>query len=180
MFQMISHGVVSGALFLCVGVVYDQMHTREITRYGGLVKNMPNYAVVFMVFMLGSVGLPGTSGFVGEFLSLLGAYQTDKIVAVFATTGLVLGAAYMLILYRRVVFGEQVNKDAAVMPDLDKREIMIFAPLLLLVIWLGVQPGVVMEKISPSVEKLRGQYVQAIEMSKAAAAPADEAAVKEE
>lgn len=166
-FQMISHGVISAALFLCVGVVYDRLHTREIARYGGLVRNMPNYAVIFMVFMLGSVGLPGTSGFVGEFLSLLGAYQVDKIVAIFATTGLVLGATYMLMLYRRVIFGEQVNKDAAAMPDLETREVLIFLPLVALVIWLGVQPGVVMDKISPSVEKLRGQYTQAIDTARA-------------
>lgn len=170
-FQMLSHGLISAALFLCVGVVYDRLHTREIARYGGLVQNMPKYAVVFMIFMLGSVGLPGTSGFVGEFLSLLGAYQVDKVVAVFATTGLVLGAAYMLVLYRRVVFGEQVNKDAAAMPDLDKREMIIFVPLIALVLWLGIQPGVVMDKIAPSVEKLRGQYTQALETAKTGVPP---------
>lgn len=157
-FQMISHGVISAALFLAVGVVYDRLHTREISRYGGLVKNMPKYATVFMVLMLGSVGLPGTSGFVGEFLTLMGAFQVDTIVAVFATTGVVLGAAYMLVLYRRVVFGEQVNKDAAAMKDLNKLEYSYFVPLVLLVIWLGVAPGVVMDKVAPSVEKLISQY----------------------
>ncbi len=180
-FQMLSHGLISAALFLCVGVVYDRLHTRDMSRYGGLVKNMPKYAVIFMIFMLGSVGLPGTSGFVGEFLSLLGAYQVDKIVAAFATTGLILGAAYMLVLYRRVVFGEQVNKDAAAMPDLDKREIAIFVPLVVLVIWLGVQPSLIMAPIAPSIENLRVQYTTAIEKAQAArpqatAADDDEAA----
>ncbi|MEM6781065.1 MAG: NADH-quinone oxidoreductase subunit M [Pseudomonadota bacterium] len=157
-FQMLSHGLISAALFLCVGVVYDRLHTREIARYGGLVKNMAKYATVFMVLMLGSVGLPGTSGFVGEFLTLLGAFQVDNVVAVFATSGVVLGAAYMLILYRRVIFGEQTNKDAALMPDLNIREIAIFAPLVILVLWLGIQPQIVMDKVSPSVEKLLIEY----------------------
>lgn len=157
-FQMISHGVISAALFLCVGVVYDRLHTREISRYGGLVKNMPKYATVFMILMLGSVGLPGTSGFVGEFLTLMGAFQVNTVVAVFATTGVVLGAAYMLVLYRRVIFGQQKNEDAAAMKDLNVLEYSYFVPLVLLVIWLGVQPGVVMEKVAPSVEKLIIQY----------------------
>lgn len=157
-FQMISHGIISAALFLCVGVVYDRLHTREISRYGGLVNNMPKYATVFMILMLGSVGLPGTSGFIGEFLILMGAFQVDTIVAVFATTGVVLGAAYMLVLYRRVVFGESLNADAAAMKDLNKIEYSYFVPLVLLVIWLGVAPNYVMSKISPSVEKLIGQY----------------------
>jgi NADH-quinone oxidoreductase subunit M len=156
-FQMISHGVISAALFLCVGVVYDRMHTREIARYGGLVKNMPRYATVFMMMMLGSVGLPGTSGFVGEFLALLGAFQANTTVAAFATTGVVLGAAYMLMLYRRVIFGAQNNKDAAMMPDLNKREFWIFIPFVILVLWLGVMPNVVMSKTAPSIEKLAGQ-----------------------
>jgi len=157
-FQMLSHGLISAALFLCVGVVYDRLHTREISRYGGLVNNMPKYATVFMIFMLGSVGLPGTSGFVGEFLTLLGAFQVHTVVAVFATTGVVLGAAYMLVLYRRVIFGESVHKDAAAMSDLNIREFGILVPMALLVIWLGVNPGVIMNKVSPSVEKLIGQY----------------------
>lgn len=166
-FQMLSHGLISGALFLCVGVVYDRLHTREIARYGGIVKNMPKYAVVFMIFTLGSVGLPGTSGFVGEFLSLMGAFQVNTVVAAFAATGVVLGAAYMLVLYRRVVFGPQDNKDAAKMPDLNKREMYLLAPIVVLVIWLGVQPNIVMDKISPSVEKLLthyGEYVDAPEV----------------
>jgi NADH-quinone oxidoreductase subunit M len=157
-FQMISHGVISGALFLCVGVVYDRLHTREMGRYGGLVKNMPKYAVLFMVFMLGSVGLPGTSGFVGEFLSLLGAFQAHTVVAAFAATGVIFGAAYMLLLYRRVVFGPQANPDAAAMPDLDKREIGLLVPLAALVLVLGVSPNIIMKNIEPSVEKLLAQY----------------------
>lgn len=158
-FQMISHGIISGALFLIVGVVYDRLHTREISRYGGLVKNMPKFATIFMVFMLGSVGLPGTSGFVGEFLALLGTFQVNTTFAMLATTGVVLGAAYMLVLYKRVVFGEQTHKDAAAMADLDAREFGIFVPLVLLVIYLGVAPNFVMDRIGPSVEKLRDQYI---------------------
>ena len=166
-FQMISHGLISGALFLIVGVVYDRLHTREISRYGGIVKNMPKFAVIFMIFMLGSVGLPGTSGFVGEFLALLGAFKVDTTVAFFATTGVVLGAAYMLVLYKRVVFGEQKNKDAAAMEDVTGREFGIFVPLVLLVIWLGVSPDYVMSRISPSVDKLVNQYEMGLEASNA-------------
>ncbi|AEP09674.1 NADH-quinone oxidoreductase subunit M [Micavibrio aeruginosavorus] len=157
-FQMISHGIVSAALFLCVGVVYDRLHTREISRYGGVVKNMPKYAVVFMIFMLGSVGLPGTSGFVGEFLALLGAYRVDTLVAVLATTGLILGAPYMLILYRRVIFGPQVNEDAAEMLDMNWREIVCLVPLAILTIWLGVFPNMVLNKVQPSVDNLISRY----------------------
>ena len=157
-FQMISHGIVSAALFLCVGVVYDRLHTREISRYGGVVKNMPKYAVVFMIFMLGSVGLPGTSGFVGEFLALLGAYRVDTLVAVLATTGLILGAPYMLILYRRVIFGPQVNEDAAEMLDMNWREIVCLVPLAILTIWLGVFPNMVLNKVQPSVDHLISRY----------------------
>lgn len=154
-FQMISHGIISAALFLCVGVVYDRLHTRDMGRYGGLVKNMPKYAVVMMVFMLGSVGLPGTSGFVGEFLTLVGVFQANTWVALFATTGVVLGAAYMLVLYRRVIFGEPKNADASAMADLTRLEFAYLVPLALIVIWLGVAPGFVMDRVSPSVEKLR-------------------------
>jgi len=169
-FQMLSHGLISGALFLCVGVVYDRLHTREISRYGGIVKNMPRYATLFMIFMLGSVGLPGTSGFVGEFLSLLGAFQVDTTVAFFATTGLILGATYMLMLYRRVIFGKAGNKDAAKMPDLNRRELVLLVPLALFVLWLGVFPGTVMEKISPSVEKLINDYNAKLSLSSEPAA----------
>lgn len=158
MFQMISHGIISGALFLCVGIIYDRLHTRDIGRYGGLVNNMPKYAVLFMIFMLGSVGLPGTSGFVGEFLALLGIFKVDTTVAFFATTGIVLGAAYMLVLYRRVVFGPQVNDDAASMGDLVPREMLIMAPLALLVIVLGVFPNYIISRVGPSAERVAMLY----------------------
>ncbi|MGB0719070.1 MAG: NADH-quinone oxidoreductase subunit M [Bdellovibrionales bacterium] len=157
-FQMISHGLISGALFLCVGVVYDRMHTRDIARYGGIVKNMPKYATLFMIFMLGSVGLPGTSGFVGEFLTLLAAFQVNTTVAFLATSGLILGAAYMLMLYRKVIFGPTEHADAANMPDLNVREFGLLAALVVPVIWLGVFPSSVMSKVSPSVEKLVSDY----------------------
>ncbi len=153
-FQMISHGVISAALFLCVGVVYNRLHTRDISRYGGLVNNMPIYATMFMIFMLASVGLPGTSGFIGEFLSLLGAFQANILIATFATTGVIFGAAYMLLLYRRVVFGPQGNKDAAQMSDLDSIEKAILAPLVILVIYLGVFPNTVLEKVTPATSQI--------------------------
>ena len=174
-FQMISHGLVSAALFLCVGVVYDRLHTRDINRYGGLAKNMPVYATVFMVMLLGSVGLPGTSGFVGEFLSLLGAFRVNTVVATLAALGVVLGAAYMLLLYRKVIFGGQVNADAAEMKDLDRREFGYFIPFVLLVIWLGVSPGYVLDRIAPASEKLVADYQSAIEA--AASAQPDDAIV---
>jgi NADH-quinone oxidoreductase subunit M len=157
-FQMLSHGLISGALFLCVGVVYDRLHTRELSRYGGIVDNMPRYATVFMILMLGSVGLPGTSGFVGEFLILLGTFQVNTLIAALAATGVILGAAYMLMLYRRVVFGPRVNKDALAMPDLNTRELSLLVPLVLLVLWLGVFPNTVMDKISPTVHQLVADY----------------------
>lgn len=140
-FQMISHGVLSGALFLCVGIIYDRLHTREIARYGGIAKNMPHYTVFFMIFMLGSVGLPGTSGFVGEMLALLGAFQYSALWSVLGASGMVLGAAYMLMLTRRVFFGPQVNPDAAAMLDIDKREWVLLVPLAVIAIWWGVQPN---------------------------------------
>lgn len=154
MVQMLSHGVVSAALFLCVGVVYDRLHTRDIVRYGGIVGNMPRYALVFMIFMLGSVGLPGTSGFIGEFLTLLGTFQIHTGMAILATSGVVLGAAYMLMLYRRVVFGPVVNADAARMPDLNGREKLCLVPLVLMVVGFGVFPGPVMDRMAPSVDAL--------------------------
>lgn len=165
-FQMISHGVISAALFLCVGIVYDRLHTRDIGRYGGIVKNMPRYATMFMIFMLGSVGLPGTSGFVGEFLSLLGAFQVDTLIASLAAIGMVLGAAYMLLLYRRVVFGPQDNAEAAAMLDLNWREYGILLPLAALTIWLGVFPGYVLDRIAPSVEALVTRYEIALDPDK--------------
>jgi NADH-quinone oxidoreductase subunit M len=137
---MLSHGLVSGALFLCVGVIYDRLHTREIARYGGLANNMPGYALLFMLFTMASVGLPGTSGFVGEFLALTGTYRASSWGAAVATTGIILGAAYMLYLYRRIVFGTSDNADAAAMPDLDTREWWLLAPIAAVVLWMGVYP----------------------------------------
>ena len=166
---MLSHGIVSAALFLCVGVVYDRIHSREIARYGGLVHRMPKYALVFMVFTLASVGLPGLSGFVGEILVLVGAYRANTWVALFATTGLILGAAYSLWLYRRVIFGELVREDLKSILDLDRREIAIFAPLILMTIWMGVYPMSFLDVIAPSVERLISNYEAAIGGVKAAA-----------
>jgi NADH-quinone oxidoreductase subunit M len=137
---MLSHGLVSGALFLCVGVIYDRLHTREISRYGGLSINMPKYALFFMLFTMASVGLPGTSGFVGEFLSLAGAYKVSTWATLIATTGIILGAGYMLYLYRRIAFGEQVNADAAAMSDLNGRELWLLAPIAVAVLWMGIYP----------------------------------------
>ncbi len=157
-FQMLSHGVVSGALFLCVGVVYDRLHTREIARYGGLVNNMPKYAFAFMIFMLASVGLPGTSGFVGEFLVLAGAFQVNTWVSLLAATGVILGAAYMLYLYRRVVYGELTKDDVKAMVDLEPREIIILAPIIVVVMWMGVYPAPVLDVMSVSVDNLLAHY----------------------
>ncbi len=140
MIVMLSHGLVSGALFMAVGVIYDRLHTREIDRYGGLAINMPYYALFFMLFTMASVGLPGTSGFVGEFLALIGIYQVSSWVTLVCATGIILGAAYMLYLYRRVVFGVQKNADTAAMPDLDLREWLMMAPIAAAVLWMGVYP----------------------------------------
>tara|TARA_R110002126_G_scaffold25553_20_gene87346 strand:- start:1914 stop:3428 length:1515 start_codon:yes stop_codon:yes gene_type:complete len=160
--QMISHGFVSGALFLCVGVIYDRIHTREISRYGGLVERMPKYAVVFMVFMLASVGLPGTSGFVGEFLILVGAFKANTWVAALATTGIILGAAYMLFLYRRVVFGKLEKDDLKAILDLNPREIAIFVPLIVVTIWMGVYPAPFLEVMDASIANLIEQHKTAM------------------
>ncbi|MFN8929962.1 MAG: NADH-quinone oxidoreductase subunit M [Alphaproteobacteria bacterium] len=154
MIQMVSHGLVSGALFLCVGVLYDRLHTREITRYGGVTNIMPYFAATFMVFTMASVGLPGTSGFVGEILVIVGAYQAATWAAIGAATGLVLGAAYMLWLYARVMFGEVTHKDVATMSDLSVREILIFLPLVAAVLWLGIYPSSLTQVLTPSVLKL--------------------------
>ncbi len=140
MIVMLSHGLVSGALFLVVGVIYDRLHTREIDRYGGLANNMPGYALLFMLFTMASVGLPGTSGFVGEFLALVGTYQASSWAAIAGTTGIVLGAAYMLWLYWRICFGVSRNADAAAMPDLSAREWWLLAPIAAAVLWMGVYP----------------------------------------
>ncbi len=140
MIVMLSHGLVSGALFLAVGVIYDRLHTREIDRYGGLSINMPYYALFLMLFTMASVGLPGTSGFVGEFLALAGIYKVSSLVTAVAATGIILGAAYMLYLYRRVAFGDQKHADAAAMRDLDAREWLMMAPIAAAVLWMGVYP----------------------------------------
>ena len=140
MIVMLSHGLVSGALFLCVGVIYDRLHTREIARYGGLSINMPHYAVFFLLFTMASIGLPGTSGFVGEFLSLLGIYQVSTWATFVCTTGIIFGAGYMLYLYWRIAFGVQKNADAAAMPDLGVREWLMLGPIALAVLWMGVYP----------------------------------------
>lgn len=140
MIVMLSHGLVSGALFLCVGVIYDRLHTREIARYGGLSINMPKYAIFFLLFTMASIGLPGTSGFVGEFLALAGIYKVSTLVTLVCTTGIILGAGYMLYLYRRVAFGLQVNEDAAAMSDLNPREWAMLAPIAAAVLWMGVYP----------------------------------------
>jgi NADH-quinone oxidoreductase subunit M len=153
-FQMLSHGVVSGALFLCVGVVYDRMHTREIAAYGGLVNRMPMYAACFLVFTLANVGLPGTGGFVGEFLTMLGAFLENSWIAIFAATGVILSAAYALFLYRRVVFGELVKPALQTIQDLTPREIAILAPLVVITILMGVYPKPVFDVTTPSVAKL--------------------------
>ena len=156
-FQMLSHGVVSAALFLCVGVVYDRIHSREIARYGGLVNRMPRYALVFMVFVLAAVGLPGTSGFVGEFLVLIGAFQANSWVALLATTGIVLGAAYMLWLYRRVVFGELLHADLKRIADCNRRELLCFAPLIAAVLVMGIWPDPFLDAMHASVQQLLAQ-----------------------
>ena len=161
-FQMLSHGVVSAALFLIVGVVYDRLHTRLIARYDGLVERMPAYALVFMIFMLASVGLPGTSGFVGEFLVLVGAFQVNTWVALLAATGMVLGAAYMLYLYRRVIFGKMTKDDLKSILDMNWREQAVFAPLVVLVFWMGIYPASFIDVMSLSVERLVENYQLAL------------------
>ncbi len=157
MFQMISHGVVSGALFLCVGVVYDRMHTREIAQYGGAANVMPYFAAFFMVFTMASAGLPGTAGFVGEILVIVGTYTAAPWAAALAATGLVLGASYMLWLYRRVMFGEITNPHVAEMSDANSREWLYFIPLILSVIWLGVHPTVITRDTSPAIAHVLAQ-----------------------
>ena len=158
--QMLSHGLVSAALFLCVGVVYDRLHTREIARYGGLVDRMPAYAFVFMVFMLASVGLPGTSGFVGEFLILLGTFRVSTLECFLAATALFLGAAYMLYLYRRVIFGTITRDDLRDMLDLSPREKVVFAPLMVLVLWMGIYPTSFLRPIQASVDHIVAQVAR--------------------
>jgi NADH-quinone oxidoreductase subunit M len=168
-FQMVSHGFVSGALFLCVGVVYDRIHTRDIAAYGGLVQRMPLYALVFMVFTMANVGLPGTSGFVGEFLTLIGAFGANAWVAFFATTGVILSAAYALYLYRRVIFGVLEKPALVGIMDLDAREIALFTPLLALTIYYGVHPGPILDACAASVEHLVKGFDAALAATKTAA-----------
>ncbi|WP_038034348.1 NADH-quinone oxidoreductase subunit M [Thermopetrobacter sp. TC1] len=174
MFQMISHGLVSGALFLCVGVIYDRMHTREIAAYGGLVNRMPMYAFIFMLFTMANVGLPGTTGFIGEFLSLTGAYLANTWVALFATTGVILSAAYALWLYRNVVFGPLEKEKLKSITDMTWREAAVLLPLALLTVWFGVQPGIVTEMFNSSVNALLTQVQAGLD----AAAAVQQAAVQ--
>ncbi len=158
MMVMLSHSFVASALFLCVGVVYDRMHTREIARYGGMATNMPRYAVVFMVFMLASIGLPGTSGFVGEFLSMQGAFLANSWFGLLSALGMILGAAYMLWLYRRLFYGALVKDDVRAMKDLSVREITVFAPMLILVLWIGIYPATFRNVYAPSLEKALSDF----------------------
>ncbi|HEX8223525.1 MAG TPA: NADH-quinone oxidoreductase subunit M [Allosphingosinicella sp.] len=178
---MLSHGLVSAALFLCVGVIYDRLHTRDIDRYGGLSNNMPAYSVLFLLFTMAAVGLPGTSGFVGEFLALVGAYQASSVVAAIATTGIILGAAYMLWLYWRVAYGTSRNADAAVLPDLDRREMASLGAIAAVVLWMGVYPETFMATIRRDVgfllervERARPAGDSGLARTKAAPPAADE------
>ena len=161
MIMMLSHGLVSGALFLAVGIIYDRLHTREIDRYGGLSINMPRYALFFMLFTMASIGLPGTSGFIAEFLSIAGIYQMSTWVAFVCTTGIILGAAYMLYLYRRVAFGEQKNADAAAMSDLDMRELALVVPLALAVLWMGIYPESFLKPMRQDIAALNARIAHA-------------------
>jgi NADH-quinone oxidoreductase subunit M len=158
MIQMISHGVVSGALFLCVGVIYDRMHTRDINFYGGLVNRMPVYATVFMIFMLGSVGLPGTSGFIGEFLVIVGAFKYSGIVVVGAASGIVLSAVYMLYLYKRIIFGVIENEKLKEISDLNLREKSILIPLAIAVIIIGILPNIFIDPMRLPLELIISNY----------------------
>jgi NADH-quinone oxidoreductase subunit M len=161
-FQMLSHGLVSAALFLCVGVVYDRMHTREIAAYGGLVNNMPVFAFTFMVFTMANVGLPGTSGFIGEFLTLLGTFKANTWVAFVATSGVILSAGYALWLYRRVIFGELEKPNLKAITDMNRREMSYLIPLIILTILFGVYPKPILDVMSVSVDKLLTDYTQAL------------------
>ena len=161
-YQMLSHGLISGALFLCVGVVYDRMHTREIAFYGGLVNRMPWYAAIFMLFTMANVGLPGTSGFVGEILTMTGTYQASTWASFGAATGVILSAVYALTLYRRVIFGELVNPQLAAITDVNRLELLVFVPLIVGTLWLGVYPAAVFDITTASVDQLVAFYRGAI------------------
>ncbi len=168
--QMLSHGVVSGALFMVVGVVYDRVHSREISRYGGLAENMPVYATTFMLFMLASVGLPGTSGFIGEMLVIIGAFQHSSWLAFFAAIGMILSACYMLWLYSRVIFGSLTKEDLKILPDMRLNEVVAFAPLVVIAILMGVYPSVFLDPIAPSVNNLLAQIAPAQKAAQAGSA----------
>ncbi|MFT6945561.1 MAG: NADH-quinone oxidoreductase subunit M, partial [Yoonia sp.] len=161
-------GFISGALFLCVGVIYDRMHTREIDAYGGLVNRMPAYALIFMFFTMANVGLPGTSGFVGEFLTLIGIFQVNTWVAAVATSGVILSAAYALWLYRRVVMGDLIKESLRTITDMGTRERVIFAPLVVMTLLLGVYPALVLDITGPSVAALVDNYETALAAFEAA------------
>jgi NADH-quinone oxidoreductase subunit M len=161
-FQMLSHGVVSSALFLVVGVVYDRIHSREITRYGGLADRMPSYALVFMLFMMASIGLPGTAGFVGEFLVIIGSLQVNFWLALLGGMGMILGAAYMLYLYRRVIFGRITRDDLRTILDLSPREWAVFAPLIVLTLWMGIYPSSFTSFFDASVGAMVQQHTAAL------------------
>ncbi|MFN5351824.1 MAG: NADH-quinone oxidoreductase subunit M [Alphaproteobacteria bacterium] len=159
-FQMISHGLISSALFLCVGVLYDRFHTKEISAFGGLTERMPNFALIFMIFTLGSIGLPTTSGFVGEFLVLIGVFTKSKLFAILASTGVVLGACYMLWLYKRVMFGELTKKELRKAEDLNRNEFIVFIPLVFLTVLLGIYANIILDTLHPAVENLINQVVK--------------------
>ena len=178
MMVMLGHGLVSGALFLCVGVIYDRLHTREIDRYGGLAINMPKYAILFMLFTMASVGLPGTSNFVGELLALMGTYQVSTLATLIATTGIILGAAYMLFLYRRVVFGDLVKDDVKAMPDLNKREMALLAPIAAAVLWMGVYPESFLAPMRADVATLLARIERARPAGDSLPTPGNPAAAK--
>lgn len=168
MFQMISHGLVSAALFLCVGVLYDRMHTREINAYGGIVQKMPHYAVVFMIFSMSNIGLPGTSGFIGEFLTIIGTFRVHPIIALCAASGVILSASYGLWLYRRVMYGPLEKKELLTLKDLSAREFVLFVPLILLVIYYGVQPDSILDCFKASTDSLIHNHQVAISAVKTA------------
>jgi len=167
-FQMLSHGFISAALFLCVGVIYDRMHTRDIDAYGGLVVRMPAYALVFMLFTMANVGLPGTSGFVGEFLTLMGTLQVNTWVAAVATTGVIFSAGYALWLYRRVVFGDLIKESLKTIKDMTRRERAVFAPLIVMTLLLGVYPSLITDIIGPSTTALISNFDASLAAAEAA------------
>jgi NADH-quinone oxidoreductase subunit M len=161
-FQMISHGLISSALFLCVGVVYDRMHTREIAFYGGLTARMPWFAAIFLMFTMANVGLPGTSGFIGEVLTMVGAYEVSTWAVLGAASGVILSAVYALTLYRNVMFGEITNPALKAITDIDRRELLVFVPLIIGTIWLGVYPAAVLDITQASVSAVTAAYQTAI------------------